>query len=692
MTRSKISSTVHSHRSRPAAAPSPLSLHQRDRRRRQRIRLSAMGSAVLAIVVVAVVLVAGPATSPASAVTLYPGSAGSVAAAQLPADQRVMTARLHAIGYPNAKVTVAKGALVVTSGPTELADPSSLLLSSPELLVRQVRCFSKVASGPRSTNELPSTCSNPKYAAPTSTPDGTSSTSGFTVPNVLPDPALSAYATTTPTRDAASPNTSALLPFLNSGKGVTQRYLVGPTLLTLSSRVASAKVTRAAIAGGWLVEIRLNRGESILWDRVAKTYFHRQLAIDLNGVVVDAPIIEPGNTTFSSFDGQMELLATTKSRAYDLAAALKSGPLAVPLTDQPGTNYFPPDHDLQFVSSDVGWIVANNNSIVGTTDGGREWSTSYRGSVTDVNNGAIENIDFVNASDGWALLLYRGLIATRDGGKTWSVLREPTQGSIMNYDFVTADVGWALTDKGELLVTHDGGVDWVKFPAPALGTSLCATPTGTLWLGVDGSGSLTSWTAGNGSCRSRARSHLRRRTPFHPNRLDPRRGFVTGNTAWLFYGYGEGAGSMPYAVERTVDSGRTWKVVTSSQVTPSVPRNTPGRFATIDDFGLTTSGDAWMTGYCGPCETGKAEVAIASGTAPSQRSLDVKQRANSLIHALPVGSSFINSMDGWVNLQENQNTATGDGVKNVIGATTDGGRTWHVVRSRFQGMNPEEAY
>lgn len=668
------------------ATPSPHSLHQRFRRRRLGLSLATMGSAALAIVVIAVVLVAGPATSPAYAVTLYPGSAGSVAAAQLPADQRVMTARLHAIGYPNATVTVTKGALVVTNGPKALADPSSLLTSSPELLIRQVRCSSVVQSGPRSAKEPPATCSNPKYDAPTATVDGTSSASGFTVPPMLPDPALSAYATTTPAQDAASPNAPALLPILNS-QGATRRFLVGPTLLTLSSKVASAKVVKSAISGGWLVEIRLNRGESILWDRVAKTYFHRQLAIDLNGVIVEAPLIQPANTKFSSFDGQMVLLATTKSGAYDLAAALKSGPLAVPLTDQPGTNYFPPDHDLQFVSGDVGWIVANNNSIVGTTDGGRHWSTSYRGSVSDVNNGAIENVDFVNASDGWALLLYRGLISTRDGGKSWSVLREPSQGSIMNYDFVTADVGWALTNKGVLLVTHDGGVDWMKFPAPALGTSLCATPSGTLWLGVDGSGSLYllsggKWTLSLPGSESPAPENS---VPPQPPRPAP---WIScaGNTAWLFYGYGEGAGSMPYAVERTVNVGRTWKVVTSSQVTPSVPQNTPGRFATIDDFGMTASGDAWMTGYCGPCQTGKSEVAVATGT-PQFADFSI---SNSLrIHAQPIGSWFVNPMDGWVNLQENLQTATGNSVPNtsvmyVIEATTDGGRTWHVVDPDFK--------
>jgi hypothetical protein len=142
---------------------------------------------------------------------------------------------------------------------------------------------------------------------------------------------LSAHATTSPAQDAASPNAFALLPKLNNPSDAPQRFLVGPTLLTITSKVASATVVRASFSGGWIVNVRLNPEESRQWDQVAAEYFHRQLAIDLNGVIVEAPLIEPDNTSFSSFDGQMQLLATTKSGADDLVAALTSGPLVVPL-------------------------------------------------------------------------------------------------------------------------------------------------------------------------------------------------------------------------------------------------------------------------------------------------------------------------------------------------------------------------
>ena len=312
------------------AAPSPQALHQRLHRRRLRTRLSTMGGGVIAIAVSTIVLFAGLPSDTAYAVTLYPSTNGSVVTTQLIADQRVMTARLNAVGFPSAIVKVVHGALVVTNGPKDLASPTSFLTSSPELLIRSVTCYAGDQSGPVSTNPLPTTCSGPQYSASTATPSDASAT-GFTTPTTDPDPALSAYATTTAAQDATSPNVSALLPVLNSGTGAIQRYLVGPTLLTLSSRVASATVVHAPMSGGWMINVRLNAKESQLWDEVAARYFHRQLAIDLNGVIVEAPLIQPSNSSFSSFDGQMNLLAATKSGAYDLAAALTSGPLAVPL-------------------------------------------------------------------------------------------------------------------------------------------------------------------------------------------------------------------------------------------------------------------------------------------------------------------------------------------------------------------------
>jgi hypothetical protein len=393
---------------------SPLALHRRLKRRRLRTRISTLGGGALAVAVSATALVTGLASNSAFAVTLYPSASGSVAAAQLSADRQVMTARLRAVGFLSAVVNVEHGTLVVTNGPRDLAKPSSFLTASPRLLVRAVTCFARAQSGPLSTHPLPATCSNPRYAAPSATPDGTSSTSGFTVRNVQPDPALSVYATTTPAQDAASPNAYALLPIINSSSSVTKRYLVGPTQLTLSSKVASATVVRAAISGGWIVKVRLNPRESRLWDQVAAEYFHRQLAIDLNGVIVEAPLIQPNSASFNSFDGQMQLIATTKSGAYDLAAALTTGPLAVPLVAQKHRSKELPNPTVVAASLRLSSVLAKQfpNQYAGITLSGDNstinvYVTRTRAGLTsEVRDLApSDSVNYITVVNSWSSLL-----------------------------------------------------------------------------------------------------------------------------------------------------------------------------------------------------------------------------------------------------------------------------------------------
>ncbi len=304
-------------------APSTQTLYRRLRRRDIRARISTIGGSLVAVAVVVATALFGVASNPANAVTLYPNGLGLTSAAQLVSDQSVMSARLHALGYKDASVKIVNGALVVTNGPKGLASPTSLLTSSPELLIRSVLCYAGSQDGPVSTSPLPTTCSSPRFDAPT--------VSGPAIPMIIQDPALAAYPTTIRAQDVKSPSAIALLPVLNSGDSAAQRYLVSPTLVTLSSKVASATVTHVPSSGGWIVDVLLNAAESQEWDHVAKEYFHHQLAVDLNGVIVAAPFIQPANSTFSSFDGHMQLLAVTQTDAYDLAAALTSGPLAVPL-------------------------------------------------------------------------------------------------------------------------------------------------------------------------------------------------------------------------------------------------------------------------------------------------------------------------------------------------------------------------
>lgn len=68
------------------------------------------------------------------------------------------------------------------------------------------------------------------------------------------------------------------------------------------------------------------------WDTVAETNFHQFVAFDLDGQVLEAPIIQPAETSFSSFQGEIEMASFSETEARSLAAVLGHGMLATALT------------------------------------------------------------------------------------------------------------------------------------------------------------------------------------------------------------------------------------------------------------------------------------------------------------------------------------------------------------------------
>ena len=74
--------------------------------------------------------------------------------------------------------------------------------------------------------------------------------------------------------------------------------------------IGSAQATQNQ-TGAWVVDYTLNgAANSALWDKVAEANFHQLLGIELDGVVYSAPIIQPGQSTFSSFQAGARSRAT----------------------------------------------------------------------------------------------------------------------------------------------------------------------------------------------------------------------------------------------------------------------------------------------------------------------------------------------------------------------------------------------
>ncbi len=305
--------------------PQPHDLHQRLRRRKMRLRIVGLTGLCLVAVVALSLGLTDSSRTPAGAVTLHVAAGAQSSERELQADVLVLRNRLAIVGDHHAHVSIAGSSIVVTGGPAQMRVKNSPLLASPALLIRPVLCRSAPYNGSsdRPGGTASSNCVGTSSQLQPATPDG----SGFILPNSSDDPALASFPSTTPAQDSADPNGFALLPFAGSSN---IRYLVGPVEMALNSKVASAQVQNRS--GEWVVSIQLSSSASQQLDQVGSEHFHGYLGADLNGQIVWAPIIEPTQTSFTSFDGKMDIYGPlSRAGAEAVAAALQSGPLPIPL-------------------------------------------------------------------------------------------------------------------------------------------------------------------------------------------------------------------------------------------------------------------------------------------------------------------------------------------------------------------------
>jgi preprotein translocase subunit SecD len=151
-----------------------------------------------------------------------------------------------------------------------------------------------------------------------------------------PDPGFAQYSSTS-TNKKNYQNSTVLLPSLPaSGTSLktSLRYVLGPAQMTGTS-IGSA-VAQQSQTGAWEVNYSLKGSAgSQLWDKVAQENFHLLLGIELDGVVQSAPLIQPGQTGFTSFGGQGQISGgnMTEADAKSLAQAMEFGSLPVRLKE-----------------------------------------------------------------------------------------------------------------------------------------------------------------------------------------------------------------------------------------------------------------------------------------------------------------------------------------------------------------------
>jgi preprotein translocase subunit SecD len=246
----------------------------------------------------------------------------------------ILSNRVNGLGVSGATVNLqGKDVNVSVPGVTNARQVLAAVGQTAQLLFRPVLCEAEVATkGTKlktyAPGKLPS-CGS-EYLDTAANLDVNTST-GEPSNSIPPDPTFTDIKTTPPGKDFKSDE--VLLPELGN-TGV--RYVLGPEQLT--GRAVKKAVAQQDQAGAWVVNYTLTGTGSPEWDAVAAKNFHQLLAIELDGVVQSAPLIQPSQASFTSFDGSGEISGSfTEGSAKNLALAMNFGALPVrlePLTTE----------------------------------------------------------------------------------------------------------------------------------------------------------------------------------------------------------------------------------------------------------------------------------------------------------------------------------------------------------------------
>jgi len=288
----------------------------------------------LTIAIVAFAATLGAGWSPKLGLDLAGGSevvytpTKAISSGDMNTTVNIIRNRVDSAGVSGANVN-AQGGNVVVQFPG-VKDPQTLIKligKTAQLYFRPVLCGAPVYSPPPKGKSPPSgplpSCG--QYATTAANLNVNTSTQQPTN-NIPANPAFAPYPSTT----NDDPNAVVLLPTdPTSGAQQFPRFVLAKAALK-GNAIASASAVFDTTISQWAVSYNLKAVTP--WDQVASANFHQYVAIDLDGVVESAPLIQPGLASFSSFNGKGEISGNfTQQTAKNLALELNYGSLPVPL-------------------------------------------------------------------------------------------------------------------------------------------------------------------------------------------------------------------------------------------------------------------------------------------------------------------------------------------------------------------------
>ena len=270
---------------------------------------------------------------------VYTAEGNNVSQADLDETVNILNLRVNGLGVSGAEVqTSGKNQISVSiPGVTDAQQVLNQIGQTARMYFRPVLCFGYPQAVPKNekgkvlapgVETIPACASSSEMTAANL---NINTATGTATNNPPPDPQYAALASTSVEKPGYATG-NVLLPGLAGACGQQGlRCVLGPAQMTGRS-IASAQATQNQ-TGAWVVDYSLTGPGSKVWDTVANNNFHQLLGIELDGQVYSAPIIQPTQATFSSFDGKGEISGgnLTQADAQNLAQAMNFGALPVVL-------------------------------------------------------------------------------------------------------------------------------------------------------------------------------------------------------------------------------------------------------------------------------------------------------------------------------------------------------------------------
>ena len=251
----------------------------------------------------------------------------------------ILNNRVNALGVSGSQVsTQGKNIVVSVPGVSDARQVLAVVGQTAQLLFRPVVCYAPAYKATKGYPSIPYQDVSESMCTPAHrvTAKNLDIVNGVARHAMIPEFGLQPAHSTPPEADVASK--TVLLPGLPSslGKASGTRYLLGPS--QLNGKAVGSAQAQLTQTGQWVVTYTLTPAGSVAWDTFSKNNFHQAIAVDLDGVVQSAPIIQPNQNSFTSFGGKGQISGNfTEVQAKAVANALKFGALPtrlVPLTTE----------------------------------------------------------------------------------------------------------------------------------------------------------------------------------------------------------------------------------------------------------------------------------------------------------------------------------------------------------------------